>query len=114
IVSLLRKETAENEFVSVLKQSRDTYAQHPWSIGGGGASELKVLLDSKTTKTLLDFVAEVGFAAVTREDDAYLVGTKVAKRQRIPHEQIKLMIEGEVVRDWALQAPRSGIWPYSE
>jgi hypothetical protein len=39
----------ENEFVSVADVSRETLNKHPWSLGGGGAAELKanlVILDS--------------------------------------------------------------------
>src|SRR5690606_21747643 len=31
----------ENEFVSVTDLPRDTLGKHPWSLGGGGAAELK-------------------------------------------------------------------------
>ena len=45
IISYIDKSNAQNEFVSVTDLPRETLAEHPWSIGGGGAAELKQLLD---------------------------------------------------------------------
>ena len=36
---------SESEFVSVADTPRATFAKHPWSIGGGGAAELKEQLN---------------------------------------------------------------------
>ncbi|MDF5828183.1 hypothetical protein P4233_11005 [Pseudomonas aeruginosa] len=65
-------------------------------------------------KQLSSLISEIGFGAVTREDEAYLVGRRCASRWGVPDAQIKPMIEGEVIRDWALRDPSFGIWPYSE
>ncbi len=46
IVDLLDRPGRENAFVSVVDQERGLYARHPWSVGGGGASELKELIES--------------------------------------------------------------------
>ncbi|MBK5968535.1 MULTISPECIES: BREX-2 system adenine-specific DNA-methyltransferase PglX [Thiorhodovibrio] len=45
IVDLLERPGTENDFVSVVDQERGLYARHPWSVGGGGASELKELIE---------------------------------------------------------------------
>ena len=47
----------ENEFITVAAIERNTLKRHPWSLGGGGASELKELLEDRATGTLADFVA---------------------------------------------------------
>ena len=41
IVEHLDNGGSQNEFVSVTNVPRQTFAKHPWSIGGGGAVELK-------------------------------------------------------------------------
>ena len=46
IVDLLERPGSENAYVSVVDQERGTYARHPWSVGGGGATELKALIES--------------------------------------------------------------------
>jgi hypothetical protein len=35
----------ENDYISVASTERDKLAKHPWSLGGGGAVELKELLE---------------------------------------------------------------------
>ena len=45
IVDLLERPGSENDYVSVVDQERGMYAQHPWSVGGGGATELKALIE---------------------------------------------------------------------
>jgi len=40
-------EGSESEFVSVADSPRDSFHKHSWSIGGGGASELKDQLDKE-------------------------------------------------------------------
>lgn len=114
ILEFLPSTNAENEFISVLQQSREVFSRHPWSVGGGGASDLKGRLESIAQKQLSSLISEIGFGAVTREDEAYLVGRRCASRWGVPDAQIKPMIEGEVIRDWALRDPSFGIWPYSE
>jgi hypothetical protein len=37
----------ENEYVSVALVPRASFDEHPWSLGGGGAAELKELLESR-------------------------------------------------------------------
>ncbi len=46
IVDLLQRPGSENAYISVVDQPRGTYAVHPWSVGGGGATELKALIES--------------------------------------------------------------------
>jgi hypothetical protein len=114
IVALLPKADSESDYISVVDQDRSNFGNHPWSVGGGGASDLKEKIASVANKQLSAIANEIGFGAVTREDEAYLVGQKAALRRQVPKEQIRPMIEGEVIRDWALQEPNYGIWPYSD
>src|SRR5439155_23442120 len=46
IVEHLDSSGSQNEFVTVTDISRETFAKHPWSIGGGGALELKDQLET--------------------------------------------------------------------
>src|SRR5262249_10549516 len=56
IVDHLEKDHAQNEFVSVADMPRATFGKHPWSIGGGGATELKAQLESAAESVLGDLV----------------------------------------------------------
>src|SRR5213078_1546427 len=61
IVEHLDDGQAQNEFVTVTDVDRATFGKHPWSIGGGGAAELKQLLEEGCGNRLSDLAADVGF-----------------------------------------------------
>lgn len=103
---------SESELVSVTDTSRATFGKHPWSIGGGGAAELKEQIESSTVLRLRELIQEAGFGVVTREDDVYMVGADVLARYRVDGAQILPGIDGENVRDWAVQSPTEILWPY--
>jgi hypothetical protein len=103
---------SQSSFVSVNDAPREQLARHPWSIGGGGAAELKETIEERGEKILSEIATDIGFGAVTREDEAYLLSSKVAARQRIPRAQVRPLVEGEVVRDWEIREPTGAIWPY--
>ncbi len=54
IVAQLDNPDSQSEFVSVGDSPRELFHQHPWSIGGGGASELKERIDATSSGRLVD------------------------------------------------------------
>lgn len=114
IVDNWANEHFDNEYISVAKTSRTTMSKHPWSLGGGGASELKDLLEDRADKRLSEVVQLIGFGAVTREDEIFLVGRDTARRLGISAEHVRPLVAGEDVRDWAIFSPTEAIWPYDE
>jgi hypothetical protein len=112
IVNQADEPGSQSEFVSVGDSPRDLFHRHPWSIGGGGASDLKAFLDEAACCTLTEKVNDCGFGALTRDDDAYLITGRVALRSRVEKEFIKPFITGENVRDWSVRDAESALWPY--
>ena len=112
IVDHLDNGQTQNEFVSVTEVDRATFGKHPWSIGGGGAAELKEQIEDADQSKLHDVIDEVGFGAVTREDDAYLISLPAALRNHIPPSQIRPLVEGGAIRDWRIVDSEGAIWPY--
>jgi len=98
-----------SDFVSVSSVPRPVLSTHPWSIGGGGASELKSQLDSVATQTLGDLVESIGFMAITGEDEAYIGAGSTFLRDGIPHKGFGT---GEVVRDWQCCPETCVAFPY--
>ena len=49
-----RSRARMSEFVSVGDSPRELFHKHPWSIGGGGASELKEQLEERSELALGD------------------------------------------------------------
>ncbi len=108
IVALIDQPGEESTYISIVDLERDRLRSHPWSIGGGGASELKELLDRGRLR-LGDFVSDLGRTAHTGEDDAYLMPRHCARRLRARAVQL---VNGEDVRDWTVAAANWTLFPY--
>jgi hypothetical protein len=102
----------ENEYVSVVDLPRRRLGTHPWSLSGGGATDLVQLLHSACTTKLSDRVGTIGFMAVTREDDAYFVPGHVAHSRGVPREHYRPVGVGTAVRDWTVQPQEVALYPY--
>lgn len=100
---------SESEYVTVSETSRATFSRHPWSIGGGGAADLKEHIESDrpTVRSIAD---EVGITAVNGEDDLYLLAD-AAHARRIGLERTRPMVTGDLVRDWTAGS-MTAVWLY--
>jgi hypothetical protein len=101
----------ETEYVSVADVPRPTLAKHPWSVGGGGAAELKAQIESQGAATLRERVVEIGALSVIRADDVYDVratptGIAVSDGRTLPH------VVGEDIRDWSVRPSANVLFPY--
>jgi hypothetical protein len=114
IVTLLPESLAENEFISVVEQPRSSYAIYPWSLGGGGATDLKESLEATATHALGDFVWVIGRYTHTGSDDAYFTPLNRGKFLGVPDGWIRTLVEGDVIRDWSINAETEAVFPYSE
>jgi hypothetical protein len=109
IVAQIDRAGSESEFVSVGDTPRATFARHPWSIGGGGAAELRGVLEDAADCRLHESVESIGFMAITGEDDAFLVPPHIASRIAAPTREF---VVGDSVRDWAIQSGDRVEFPY--
>ena len=113
IVAQIDQPGSQSEFVSVADSPRAPFRKHPWSIGGGGGSELKDFLDESAVAVLHDKFDSINAGiCITREDDAYLVGTQTLSRARIGREFRISSVQGENVRDWSLNGVGTALFPY--
>lgn len=109
----------QSEWMSVIDAPRDKFHKHPWSIGGGGAAELKETLDEAAAKVLEDCVEinrkkpVIGFSCVLGEDEPYLRPAGHWSLSRIPHELRRQFVDGEDIRDWAIEPRCETIFPYN-
>src|SRR5207253_1308053 len=87
----------ENDFISVAEVDRAMFDAHPWSLGGGGAAELKETLEERAEAPLSQIAESVGFMAISGEDDFFVADASTFARQGLPHRPFGV---GEVVRDW--------------
>jgi hypothetical protein len=91
----------ENEFATVSNVARDTFSKHPWSLGGGGASELKENLDRRAEDLLQQHVEAVGRTTHTGEDNIFFLSQHVAARMGMSGYHVPV-VTGEQIRDWAI------------
>lgn len=114
IVELTDQPGRSNDYISVMDMERDRLATHPWSLQGGDAPSLLQAINSAKQVALIDVATEIGFAAVTREDDAYLLSYPVAQRMGVDAAHLRPLVAGDEVRDWSINDPTISIWPYNE
>jgi hypothetical protein len=113
IVGQIDQAGSESEFVSAADTPRATFAKHPWSIGGGGAAELREEIEERALTRLREVAPDLGFGVVTREDDAYLLGEGALRRLGVRPEFTLPAVDGEDVRDWTIGNVTRAVWPYS-
>ncbi|CAO3424898.1 BREX-2 system adenine-specific DNA-methyltransferase PglX [Azospirillum doebereinerae] len=103
---------SENYYISVNDLPRVDLSKHPWSMGGGGASDLKNAIDSSTQVRMHELAQEMGITAVTGEDDAYIVKNHAdALRRRLG--RIRPLTVGDLVRDWTASSCIVS-WPFND
>ena len=112
IVTQVDQPGSQSEFVSVGDSPRDLFHKHPWSIGGGGAAELKEQLDDGVDAYLGDEATSIGFASFAGLDEIYIMDRASLLRRRIPRGFIKMFIFGELVRDFTIEPSHFAFAPY--
>src|ERR1019366_10777173 len=111
IADYVDQEGFDGTHVSVANAPRDSFAAHPWAIGGGGAAELKEQIDETCEKTLKTVAQEIGVLCITGEDDVF-VRTQSAFSRADIHE-IRPFAFGEELRDWSIEASHYCLYPYA-
>jgi len=104
---------SESEFVSVSDYERDRFKVHPWSIGGGGAGELKELIEAAADKTLGEVVEVIGRTTHTGEDDAFYLPAPATRTRSIAEFCVPVVL-GTQLRDYDYQGDLMTIFPYEQ
>lgn len=103
---------AQDEFTSTADVPRETFAKHPWSIGGGGAADVKEQLEEACETSLGDKAAAIGFMCITKQDDVFPQPREVLSRNKCEDEYLRPFGIGEDFRDWEQAAGEWVIYPY--
>ncbi len=97
ILNNVDKPGAITGYVTVQDIDREILSHHPWSFGGGGASDLKLLIEELATKRLESIVEKpIGRAVRIGEEDPFICDSV-----RLSHGQF----EGRFIRA-VMQKPR--------
>jgi len=111
VIKQIDQPGSQSEFVSVGDSPRQAFHKHPWSIGGGGAAELKEQIESGTPARLEDHVESIGFMAITGEDDVFVVPHDFCARFRLPSRPF---VVGDMIRDWKIETDDAALFLYSD
>jgi hypothetical protein len=102
----------EGSFVSVTDLERSELADHPWSLSGGGAGNLKAVLERAADSHVGDRSSRIGFFGVMGADEAFMVPEHLARH--LDEAAIRQLVVGEMVRDYRVQAVEPAFFPYDK
>ena len=104
----------QDEFTSSTDIPRVTFGKHPWSIGGGGASELKETLEEVATTTLENCTEVIGVFGMTNADEIFLSERRAISRNMVESSLFKNVYTGEEIRDWIFNNEVLSFFPYGD
>ncbi len=113
IVGQLDQAGSESDFVSVADTPRATFGKHPWSIGGGGAADIKESIEAASSQTLSVVAQEIGVFGMTNADEVMLAPRSALERQGVEAEFRRPLIVGDLVRDWTVATTDEVLFPYA-
>lgn len=100
----------ENEYVSVSDVARATLAKHPWSLGGGGASDLRLAIEEAADQRLGQMAEAIGLSTNLKQAEVYeSYPTALRCGGDVP---LVDMVVGERVRDFAVLGSNPILFPY--
>ena len=102
----------QDEYTSTADIPRASFSTHPWSIGGGGAAELRAMIEDAAECQLSQRIELIGYICMTRADDVYFVPEAALRRFGFSEANIVNLVEGDVIRDWSLHNPNTAVFPY--
>ncbi|MET8056759.1 BREX-2 system adenine-specific DNA-methyltransferase PglX [Streptomyces microflavus] len=113
ITELVTKPGSESEWVSVEDTERGRFAEHPWSLSGGGAGDVFALLEKSVTARLKTHAFRLGVFGIPGADEAMIAPPGTFRTSRIPNEQVRRVIVGDELRDWRETDGLHALFPYS-
>jgi hypothetical protein len=112
IVDQIDRPGSEGEFVSCTDTPRATFGKHPWSIGGGGAADVKELIESGSSSTMGSISQEMGVFGMTNADEVMLAPASAFRRFNVESDYRRPLIVGDMVRDWVVPTMEEVLFPY--
>ena len=113
IVTQIDQPGTSSRFVSVLDSPRETFASHPWSLGGGGVAGLVDQLEETAFERVNDVADAVGYGTNIGEDDAFVSEERRYFDRMRASSGTRPMPAGEQIRDYVFQELPVALYPYS-
>ena len=101
----------EDEWVTIADLDRAALATHPWSLSGGGATEVVEIISRAENSPLRNSIREIGRTTHTGNDEAFFLPAASATTLDVRNIVVPVVL-GEEVRDYALSPANVTIFPY--
>ncbi|MDA8371802.1 MAG: BREX-2 system adenine-specific DNA-methyltransferase PglX [Nocardiopsaceae bacterium] len=111
IVDQVKRPGSESEWVSVDDLPWESFKDHPWSLGGGGAAELQEEIEKSGQKTS-ELIYRIGFIGMTHADEAMQMNSGQWMRIAGDSALFSPISSGEDIRDWGEDSLDSIFFPY--
>jgi hypothetical protein len=102
-----------NPYISVVDLPRDLLSRHPWTLSGGGAIELREVIEKAAEQQLVGQAESLGITCFTLEDDVFVLPQRTLHRHGI-YRWTRTMILGDGLRDWTSHEQPVAIFPYDQ
>ncbi|MGW8570649.1 BREX-2 system adenine-specific DNA-methyltransferase PglX [Streptomyces niveus] len=112
IVKQVRKPGSESAWVSVEDAERPTFARFPWSLAGGGASQLLAFLGQARHSLRERLDRAIGFASFPGQDEVFFLSGAWFRQRPDSRQLQRSLITGDVVRDWGVREQDPALVPY--
>lgn len=112
IVTHLDQPGYNGKFVSVSDLDRAVLTTHPWSLSGGGASDVMEILEAGKRSTPATGAYRIGVFGIMGADDAFMVTPEFPQRTGAESAYRPLVV-GDQVRDFAVTTADPTFFPYN-
>jgi hypothetical protein len=112
IVDQIGKPGSNSEWITVTDLAHARFSAHPWSLSGGGASDVMEFIETQSPATVGEHVLLIGRTAHTGSDDTYFAPLGSWTRLGAHADRVIPLVEGDVVRDWKLAFRTEALFPY--
>ncbi|MCP3766527.1 BREX-2 system adenine-specific DNA-methyltransferase PglX [Streptomyces sp. MAR25Y5] len=102
---------SESEWVSTEDLARVRFTAHPWSLSGGGASDVMQKLSS-TSNTLKNFIFRIGFYGDSHADESFTLPVSGPLARRAENLKAEVSYRGDQNRDWNFSGYDLAVHPY--
>ncbi|WP_182347795.1 BREX-2 system adenine-specific DNA-methyltransferase PglX [Tomitella gaofuii] len=101
----------DNDWISVVDIDRETLAEHPWCLTGGGALQLVKAVEVSASTRLLKHVDVIGRTTHTGCDDAFYLPSVSTSALHVQKDVVPVVL-GEDVRDYEINPENVTLFPY--
>ena len=110
IVEQIDKPSSESEWVSSASIDWDRFTRHPWSLSGGGASDLQQVLEQQSRRIP---TIRIGYFGDSHADEVMSFPSEMTG---LPNRAVYLqrLGRGEGIRDWQIRSNETVFFPYDE